>query len=184
VKHATLRAIGIIAAVLFLGSVALAVAVGTQSPGASQIPTVVTGQPTASPVVTSLTATPTVPPSSDATKAVLKPTPPESGEGADSHSSSPASKREVVTPSVRDDNDADDNGGESDHDSDDAKSSSNGQGDSKNTESSSGSTIKHSESKTSIGTQSTHSSARMRIAASTRVERGHSSGKNVRGRHN
>lgn len=136
-RPATLRTIGIVAAALLLGSVALAIAVGVRPPSATQIPTVVTNQPTASPVAQPRVTTRT-PPSQPLTATIA--TPPSPGpsvqNGQTSRADTVASDREVVTPSVRDDDDddEDDRGGggayegrsddhDSERDSDDKKSS-------------------------------------------------------------
>jgi hypothetical protein len=136
VRPATLRTIAIVAAALLLGSVALAIAVGVRPPSDTQIPTVVTNQPTASPVVQPRVTTRT-PPSQPLTATIA--TPPSPGPSAQNRQTSGtdaiASDREVVTPSVRDDGDddeddrdggayeerSDDHDGE--RDSDDRKSS-------------------------------------------------------------
>ena len=125
-KLTRLRLFGAIVAVLVLGTVAFAVAVGTQAPAASQIPTVVTHQVTATPAPQTLVTTPTPPPSTVATKPVTtKPSSnkPNSGAEASDHPSS--SQREVVTPKLRDDGDGDENGsgGKSDGDADNSGTS-------------------------------------------------------------
>jgi hypothetical protein len=100
-KLTVLRLLGILVAVVVLGTVALAVAIGAQSPGASQIPTVVTNQPTATPAALSLVATST-PPSVETT---AKPKPvksPAKRINVDKSSHTNAdSGREVVTPKLR-----------------------------------------------------------------------------------
>jgi hypothetical protein len=120
VKTRTTRTAIAIVTVLLVGTVALAAAEAVQHPQASQIPVVVTDHPavdvgeataTAGPDVTQ-TATPTVP--------VVRPKPAAQTPDTEGDSST----REVVTPKMRDDSDADDNGGPSDHDADDGGSSS------------------------------------------------------------
>jgi hypothetical protein len=188
VKRMTLRAM-IVAAVLILGSVAFAIAVSAQSPGASQIPTVVSSQPTASPAVHALVTTSTVPVSADSTKAAKPTTPkPDSHAEKPARSDSSASEREVVTPGVRDDGDADENGGKSDNDRDDEESSNASHKAPVHTASASASRPSHSHRRsfttTHKHTVSVRHTTRLRIAASSGVERNRSKGKNVRGHHN
>jgi len=152
VKLTRLRLLGAIVAVLVLGMVAFAVAVGAQAPAASQIPTVVTHQVTATPSPQTLVTTVTPPSSSVATKPVTtKPSSAKPGSDAETtdHSSS---QREVVTPKLRDDGDGDENGsGKSDGDADDSGAS----GAKDKTSSASGSSAKGSSS----GNRGTNSSA-------------------------
>ena len=124
-KLTRLRLFGAIVAVLVLGTVALAVAVGAQAPGASQIPTVVTHQVTATPAPQALVTTVTPPPSSVATKPVTtKPSSPKSNSDAQTSDHSSSSQREVVTPKLRDDGDGDEGGsGKNDGDADNSGAS-------------------------------------------------------------
>lgn len=121
-KPTTLRLIAILAAVLLLGTAALAVALTTQSPRASQIPTVVTSVSASETIVPSsvpsTVAPPAPAPSSAATeKPIAKPKPkskpkPESEQGSPGDSRSTNSEREVVTPKVRDDGNEDHSSGD------------------------------------------------------------------------
>jgi hypothetical protein len=122
-KPATLRTVIVLAAVLLLGTAALAFALTSQSPRASQIPTVVTSVSTSETTSASVAQTPTVIPSSSATSTASKPVrrtakpPATSGSdrqnGSSGSGSSSGSSREVVTPKVRDNNEGESEGSNS-----------------------------------------------------------------------
>ena len=189
-KHSTLRLAGILVTVLVLGTVAFALAVADQTPHESQIPTVVTyrlAESTASPAPM---VTPTPMPSSTPTKtAPARPAAPKKDSGSDesAHASGATSRREVVTPTVRDDGDGDDNGS-GDGDSDNAGSSSGSHSISKKSDSPaigssakgpSSSSGKNSDSINGIKAQSIDRPASMLITVSADVGRERSSGKKL-----
>ena len=178
-KLTRLRLLGAIVAVLVLGTVAFAVAVGAQAPAASQIPTVVTHQVTATPAPQTLVATVTPSPSTVATKPVTtKPSSAKPNSGAEATDHSSPSQREVVTPKLRDDGDGDESGsGKSDGDSDDSGSS----GAKDKTSSASGSSAKGSSSG-NRGTESSAGGAKGQESKSTRFATA-SSGVGVRASH-
>ena len=124
-KKRTIRTASMIAAVLLVGTVAFAAAQTVQPTRSSQIPIVVTASPS---TVVSETV-----PSDVATGAVsiATPTPavavPNAASEGDDNSGS--STRELVTPKMRDDGDADESGGPSDGDADDVRSGTSGSSD-------------------------------------------------------
>jgi len=208
VKLTRLRLFGAIVAVLVLGTVALAVAVGAQAPAASQIPTVVTHQVTATPAPETLVTTVTPSPTPVATNpSATKPSSNKSNSDAEATDHASPSQREVVTPKLRDDGDGDESGsGKNDGDADNSgassdKSPSNSGSSAKGSSSgslgteSSGRGTKGPNSKrarftsTSSGVHAHAAHARhpqrsrdtMRFAASAHVRAHRSSGKNVPG---
>jgi len=122
VKKRTIRTASVIAAVLLVGTVAFAAAQTVQPLRSSQIPVVVTASPAAESSETS--------PSRVATAVVptVAPVPVAASPKAtsDAPNSAHSSTRELVTPKMRDDSDADSSGGPSDGDADDAHPTSSG----------------------------------------------------------